>query len=152
MEVKNLPERLRDLAETLCGCQWNHPLCSPATCNEAADEIERLRAEVADAHMFAYKALPDRKKREESLCGQIHRLREHIERLRAIVDKLPKTADGVSITPGMTIWLNTRKSESKGIDVSSVGTGFCELKDKPRGCYHDKFYSSKQAAEAAKEE
>ena len=44
MEVINLPERLRDLAETLCGCQWMHPLGSPATCNEAADEIERLRA------------------------------------------------------------------------------------------------------------
>ena len=48
MEVKNLPERLRDLAETLCGCQWMHPLCSPATCNEAADEIERLSAQQAE--------------------------------------------------------------------------------------------------------
>lgn len=27
-----------------------------------------------------------------------------IGRLRAIVDKLPKTVDGVPITPGMTVW------------------------------------------------
>ena len=27
-----------------------------------------------------------------------------IDRLRAIVDKLPKTADGVPITPGMDVW------------------------------------------------
>lgn len=78
-------------------------------------------------------------------------LEEEIEQLEAIVDKLPKTADGVPVTPGMTIWFNTRKSEAKGFIVASVGTGFCELKDKPRGCYHDKFYSSKQAAEAARE-
>lgn len=27
-----------------------------------------------------------------------------LERLRAIVDRLPKTADGVAITPGMEVW------------------------------------------------
>ena len=29
---------------------------------------------------------------------------DEIERLRAIVDKLPKTADGVPVLPGMTLW------------------------------------------------
>jgi hypothetical protein len=82
MKVINLPERLRDLAETLCGCQWNHPLCSPATCNEAADEIERLRAEIADAHALAYNSLPNRGDMEDTLCGQVQRLREEIERLQ----------------------------------------------------------------------
>jgi hypothetical protein len=81
MKVINLPERLRDLAETLCGCQWNHPLCSPATCNEAADEIERLRAEIADAHALAYNSLPNRGDMEDTLCGQVQRLREEIQRL-----------------------------------------------------------------------
>lgn len=35
-------EALRDLAETLDGCEWNHPLGSADLCRRVADEIERL--------------------------------------------------------------------------------------------------------------
>jgi hypothetical protein len=41
----DLPERLRDLAESLEGDDWEHPLLSQVTCRLAADEIERARAE-----------------------------------------------------------------------------------------------------------
>ena len=38
------PERLRDLADTLDGCEWNHPLGSAEVCRRVAKEIERLRS------------------------------------------------------------------------------------------------------------
>ena len=41
----------------------------------------------------------------ERMCANcIGDLLDKIDRLQAIVDKLPKTADGVPITPGMTVW------------------------------------------------
>ena len=39
--------RLRDLADTLDSCQWEHPLCSADLCREVAGELERLEDEVA---------------------------------------------------------------------------------------------------------
>lgn len=36
-------QRLRDLAETLEGDDWQHPLGSAQLCRAAADEVERLR-------------------------------------------------------------------------------------------------------------
>jgi hypothetical protein len=44
--MSNLSERLRALAETLDGCEWNHPLCSASHCRKAADAIERLQAKL----------------------------------------------------------------------------------------------------------
>lgn len=43
----DLPEKLRELAETLIGDDWEHPLTCVETCKSAADEIERLRAIVS---------------------------------------------------------------------------------------------------------
>ena len=37
------PQRLRDLADTLEGDDWQHPLGSADLCRAAADELERLR-------------------------------------------------------------------------------------------------------------
>ena len=37
------PQRLRDLADTLDGDDWRHPLGSADLCRQAADEVERLR-------------------------------------------------------------------------------------------------------------
>jgi len=39
------PEFLRDLADSLDGCEWYHPLMSAARCREAAGEMERLATE-----------------------------------------------------------------------------------------------------------
>lgn len=36
----------------------------------------------------------------------IRRQQEEIERLRAIVDKLPKTKDGVPVPPGCDVWVD----------------------------------------------
>lgn len=37
------PDLLRDLAETLDGCEWNHPIMSAEVCRRVADELERLQ-------------------------------------------------------------------------------------------------------------
>ena len=36
------PQRLRDLADTLDQCEWNHALGSADICRAAADELELL--------------------------------------------------------------------------------------------------------------
>ena len=36
--------------------------------------------------------------------GSLHEAADETERLQAIVDKLPKTADGVPVTPEMILW------------------------------------------------
>lgn len=40
---------------------------------------------------------------ENTRC-YIAELEQKVERLRGVVDKLPKTADGVPIVPGMRLW------------------------------------------------
>jgi hypothetical protein len=39
----DLPERLRAIAETFGGCEWNHPITAAPECWRAASELERLR-------------------------------------------------------------------------------------------------------------
>ena len=43
--MTDLPERLRHLAESLEGDDWEHPITARDDCLRAADEIERLRHE-----------------------------------------------------------------------------------------------------------
>lgn len=45
MTVTDLPEKLRALADTLVGDEWEHPIDAVETCRKAADEIERLTRE-----------------------------------------------------------------------------------------------------------
>ncbi len=67
---------------------------------------------------------------------------EEIERLRAIVDKLPKTADGVIVAAGDLVW--HPKCSSAPCRVDGIAqAGFFNVKD----CY-----STKEAAEAAGED
>lgn len=76
--------------------------------------------------------------------------KNEIERLRTIVDKLPKTTDGIPMVPGMNIWLKTKKTPKKH-QVRSVGAHYCDLKEKPSGCFITSSYSTYEAAEAARE-
>lgn len=43
------PQRLRDLADALQGCEWEVPLGSEQLCRDAAEEIEKNRAIALDA-------------------------------------------------------------------------------------------------------
>ena len=48
----------------------------------------------------------------------LEELADEIERLQAIIDKLPKTADGVPVVPGMRLW----SSYNNGRDVTGFST------------------------------
>jgi hypothetical protein len=41
----------------------------------------------------------------DELTKECFRHKAEIERLRAIVDRLPKTADGVPMVPGLRVWI-----------------------------------------------
>ena len=96
--------------------------------DEAEAKIERLRADYQEAHRV-----------------QEHRHADEIERLRAIVDKLPKTADGVPVVPGMKLFFlcpfeNRITSDQVFQDRPEVGGMTIEVSN----CY-----STREAAEAA---
>jgi len=139
----------------------------------AADEIDRLQQWLSDLQSGMYincvycghrygprvgtpVAMADILKEHIEQCPK-HPLSEakaEIERLQTIVDKLPKTADGVPVVPGMVlhdpIWIedpfgvhqllvfcpNARRSEWSCND-GEVDTSQC--------------YSTREAAQAAKE-
>ena len=72
-----------------------------------------------------------------------------IGRLRAIVDKLPKTANGVPVVPGMKLWdANVSLAPYGPIDVVMAGNDGDYYQ--PHEWDWDNCYSTKEAAEAAK--
>jgi hypothetical protein len=64
---------------------------------------------------------------------------DELDRLQAIVDQLPKTADGVPIAPGTRVWSELAGEVSR-VTVNRIGIG---------GVYHD-VYSTREAAEKAR--
>ena len=83
---------------------------------------------------------------------------EGLHRLQAIVDKLPKTADGVPVTPGTTLWFcdpfGKTKSWKIGRDLRAKTTVLVEAD--PAGNEFEEYgpadcYSTREAAEKAKE-
>jgi hypothetical protein len=68
-------------------------------------------------------------------------LQTEIERLRAIVDRLPKTADGVPIAPGQGVWTwFPDRSQPETVTLQRIGA--CGVY---AGCY-----STREAAEKAR--
>ena len=102
--MTNLPERLRQLSESLN--DWDNPITAKDDCLNAAKELERLHA---------------------------------------IVGKLPKTADGVPVTADMTLWY----VNPNGVVPTTSFTfdDICECLIDGNG---PKLYSTREAAEAAK--
>ena len=45
-------QRLRDHADTIHDCQWNHGIDIPDLCREAAAEIERLREAILQSGLW----------------------------------------------------------------------------------------------------
>lgn len=64
----------------------------------AKEEIERLKAHAVEVEQYGWKELL--RKREDELSAA----KERCERAEAVVAKLPKTADGVTIVPGMKLF------------------------------------------------
>ena len=57
--MNDLPERLRSLAASLDGDQWEHPIMAREACLRAADAIERLMAVCKVAAAFVALDVPD---------------------------------------------------------------------------------------------
>jgi len=75
---------------------------------------------------------------------------KEITRLRAIVDKQPKTADGVVVFEGMKVWSNqgqtTIEDEISTVVLHDAGEySFLEVN-------YPKYYSTREAASAALKE
>jgi len=71
---------------------------------------------------------------------------DEIERLQAIIDKLPKTADGVPVVPGMTVYYRgmggvVQTTNEMCVNAIKAANGFIL---NPSGCY-----STQVAADAA---
>lgn len=82
---------------------------------------------------------------------EAEKLEAETERLQAIVDKLPTTADGVAVLPGMTVWVDADYGDGLKIwelvvdDLSMAGAwdgARCHW-----GHFHS--YSTREACEAA---
>jgi len=72
------------------------------------------------------------------------------KRLQAIVDKLPKTADGAPIVPGMEVWLPGHPRYPGEVETD-FSVNPCV--DWPEKIYNPtKLYSTREAAEAVREE
>ena len=68
---------------------------------------------------------------------------------RYIIDKLPKTADGVPVVPGMQVWL-VEHPTTLGHTVSAIGRrGRIWLENKGAIYYGQEIASTREAAEAA---
>lgn len=80
---------------------------------------------------------------------EVGQLRTEIERLRAIVDKLPQTADGMPVVPGMRVW-RLEHPTTLGHVVMSVRKGSVDLNGMGTVFQASSLYSTRNAAEAAR--
>jgi hypothetical protein len=113
--------------------------------DEDLDELEREAKERMPVYWFNIST-----KAVLQLIAEIRRLRANeaaarsVGEMKAVIDKLPKTADGVPVTPGMDTYQCSFDRVSKftgnvGFHNSDILQAF------------SKYYSTREAAEAAKE-
>ncbi len=91
--------------------------------------------------------------RKRSDWLDVRRLLDEVQRLRAIAEKLPKTLDGVVVTPGMILyWQSASPTTIDGIKVDSVWSeDLAEFYDGDESVWIplDAAYSTRAAALAA---
>ena len=80
----------------------------------------------------------------EEDAAEIGDLKAEIKRLRAIVNMLPKTADGVPVTPGMVLWYKS----PAGIVPTEPLPDWSEVASCLEQEWGSPFYSTQAAAEA----
>jgi hypothetical protein len=83
--------------------------------------------------------------RRDELCFMVDQMAEHIVKLDAVVDALPKTADGVTVYPGMELYVLTHDDGIQQ-DVASGMTADRYNAHDVRHCY-----STRAAVETASE-
>jgi len=123
------------------------------------DIVDRLRQRIAAGRAAD---IPD----DVLICGvtvaEARELLAELARLRAIVDKLPKTADGVPVYVGMRFWIkeDAGDSEFEGWIVTGIGPETAGENDRydwvrTNGIGYlttQVIYSTRAAAEAAAKE
>lgn len=100
--------------------------------SDIVDDLRELREQMATV-------LDD-----EVILAVFTRAADEIQRLRAIADNLPQTADGVPVTPGMTCWYVScggRVNSFEVADLSDIATDWDD--------FGTRYYSTQQAARAA---
>jgi hypothetical protein len=96
---------------------------------------------------------PDKLYGEARMSALLLMACEEIERLRAVVDRLPKTADGVHILPGDSLWRVSVSNVHKIIcdTISALGwwdrIGNYYMNDSPE---LSRLYASRESAESAR--
>lgn len=98
---------------------------------EAAAELDRLR----EAELSALE-------RMDQILNRTCELREQLDRLQAIVDRLPKTVDGVPVVRGDELWHGGKEYVAEQVAYRRTNT---RISMNPTFCF-----SSREAENAAK--
>ena len=90
----------------------------------------------------------------DELRKEIQQLRRHVRIDEEIIDKLPRTADGVPVVPGMTLWDPVWPDDPFGVQALLV---FCPNARRSEWMCNDgevdaaQCYSTREAADAARD-
>jgi len=130
----------RKAAADRAECRRKAALKEEAEAAAKEAEVDRLRAEV--------ERLTERNAEASDL---LDRLEDDVLSLRAIVAKLPKTADGVPVVPGMKLWeINKHNGGIHSFTAFWIGKDDFALSELGRRCHVSCLYSTREAAEKAK--
>lgn len=103
---------------------------------------ERMKNLNADLQIYeggGYDKVPVDPKDLRDLLGEV-------ERLRGVVSKLPVTADGAPVVPGMEVFERLHRGGVQRLIVNMAACGASENDDSPVDCC----YSTRELAEAAR--
>lgn len=82
----------------------------------------------------------------DTVVDRLNEQHAEIERLRAIVERLPKTADGVPVTPGMAYWFEYMDTPGEFGQLHASEIYNCN----GDVVFNTYCYSTREAAEAAR--
>jgi hypothetical protein len=111
-------------------------------------DVSKMR-QLAELWMHDAPASPALMLGDQRLAYEALQAADEITRLQAIIDRLPKTADGVPIVPGDTIWFDIDNySTVAGIEIEEPG-GQWWVSFGISGAETDQCYSTREAANKA---
>lgn len=118
-----------------------------------SDFVGFLREEARNASTGGYLA---ESKQLDKCADELKRLRDvakrreaKLDRLQAIVEKLPNTADGVRVVPGMTVWCNGTMQYDNEALLDMRASKQRVVMDIEGGFFMGQSYSTQAAAQAA---
>jgi len=141
--------------------RWQETGSQLARLREENPELRRRLAQAEERVKALKKALADMWTLRQEAANARDGARADVERLQAIVDRLPKTADGVPLVPGMTVFIphpHPSNLITERVVLAPYGTLACLTKEPAHsGCCESathrqarECYSTRKAAEAAR--